>query len=131
MPDGRLCSGHECCTVCHQQPAKIHRLRSTTREVLENARAVFHYSQSTKAEFTRILDGHYPWQYIEHGVRLPAIDRSPAARANDFAKPSADVPLKVAFLGAIGANKGANLIRQIVNASDFLRACPFSGTLSE
>jgi GT2 family glycosyltransferase/glycosyltransferase involved in cell wall biosynthesis len=114
MPDGRLCSGRECCTACHQQPGKIRSLRSTTRKVLENARAVFHYSKSTKAEFSKILDGRYPWRYLEHGVRVPATGGNHTARTDGFTKPSADVPLKVAFLGAIGPNKGANLVRDVV-----------------
>lgn len=113
-PGGRLCNGHECSTACRQNPSKIELLRSTTKEVLQNARAVFHFSQSTKAEFTRILDGRYPWKLIEHGIEVPTANGNHDAPANDFAKPSADVPLKVAFLGGIGINKGADLIRKIV-----------------
>jgi glycosyltransferase involved in cell wall biosynthesis len=114
MPNGRLCSGSECSTVCREAPAKVRRLRAASKELLENARAVFHGSQSTKDEFARIVAGRYPWRYTGHGVRIPAADRGGESRTDDWARPSADAPLRVAFLGAIGVNKGANLIRQLV-----------------
>ena len=112
-PNGRFCDGHECSTACAQEHSTIELLRSTTDGVLRNALAVFHFSQSTKAEYEKILGGSYPWRLVEHGIQPPAAAGG-AAVERDMAKPSAGVPLKVAFLGGIGVSKGANLVRQIV-----------------
>ena len=111
-PERRLCNGHECATACGQNPSSMQILRSTTQHVLQNARAVFHFSQSTKDQFAAILPGDYPWTRIEHGTERSAVLNRADVGAID--RPSADVPLKVAFLGGIGVNKGADLIRQLV-----------------
>ncbi len=112
-PDGRLCNGHECAAACGQNPANVQSLRSTTDRVLSHAQSVFHFSDSTKDEFGKILDGHYPWKRIEHGIELPE-RRDDSTSLDGVVRPSHDVPLKVAFLGGIGPNKGADLIRQTV-----------------
>ena len=112
--DDRLCNGHECTTACRENPARIERLRLTTRKVFQNAQAVFHFSQSTKQRFTEILGGEYPWRLVEHGLDMPTAAGNSSVDHNDIAKPSAKTPIKVAFLGRIGYNKGADLIRNIV-----------------
>ncbi len=112
-PNGQLCNGHECVAACRRKPAEIRSLRATTDQVLQHAQAVFHFSESTKHEFVKILGGPYPWQRIEHGVDLPP--RSAGSDDPDcLAQPSPDVPFRVAFLGGIGINKGADLVRQLV-----------------
>jgi len=112
--DDRLCNGHECVSACRENPAKIDWLRSTTRDVFQHAKAVFHFSQSTRQYYSQILGGEYPWQLIEHGIDLPSAMSHAAGDRKDAAKPSANTPIKVVFLGRIGYNKGAELIRKIV-----------------
>ena len=86
MPDGRLCAGHECPDACHFSRSYIEHLRSTTRGVLQNARAVLHFSPSTKREFGRILGDCSPWKLIEHGIQLPCVD--PATAPGPVISPS-------------------------------------------
>lgn len=109
--DDRLCNGHECTTSCRQRAETIHVLRSTTTKLFRNAEAVFHFSQSTREEYSKILGDDFPWQFIEHGISVAKADE---ASPDDVVQPSANVPVKVAFLGGIGVNKGANLIRKII-----------------
>ncbi len=112
--DDRLCNGRECASACGENPAKIDWLRATTRKVFHHAKAVFHFSQSTRQYYTQILGGDYPWQLIEHGLDMPTTAADSSMDSNDIAKPSAHKPIKVVFLGRIGYNKGADLIRKVV-----------------
>lgn len=113
-PEGRICNGHECVGSCYRNVNDIKSLRATTRQVLQNALAVFHFCDSTKDWFIKILGGEYPWKLMEHGIQLPEPDNTISAAKDDFLKPSPDAPLKVAFLGVIALNKGAKLIRRLV-----------------
>jgi hypothetical protein len=79
---------------------------------LQNAKAVFHFSQSTREYFASILGDKYPWRLLEHGIEMPRATGSDGPQA-DAAKPSADRPLNVAFLGGIGFNKGAQLVERV------------------
>jgi glycosyltransferase involved in cell wall biosynthesis len=113
-PEGRLCNGRECVASCRQKQGEIETLRATTKRIFENAQAVICFSESTKDRFTTILGGEFPWTTIEHGIDLPKPVDKTIPVAEDCPKPSLAVPLKVAFLGSIGLNKGAFLIREIV-----------------
>jgi GT2 family glycosyltransferase len=67
-----LCNGHECVASCRQKQESVDLLRSTSARLLRSARAVIHFSQSTKDRFLEILGGDYPWIMIEHGVHAPS-----------------------------------------------------------
>jgi GT2 family glycosyltransferase len=110
-PELHLCKGRECSNTCHQTPEAMHSLRGAGNRLLQNAKAVFHFSQSTRERFADILGENHSWRFVEHGIEMPSSHL--AAGANDLPKPSVERPLKVAFLGGIGLNKGARLVEQV------------------
>jgi glycosyltransferase involved in cell wall biosynthesis len=123
-PQGRLCNGHECVSACHLKQSKIESLRATTKRVFENARAVIHFCDSTKAWFTRIIGGEYRWKILDHGIQLLKPDNKQDAVKLVYPKPSSTVPLKVAFLGHIASHKGANLIRRVLKSRSLPSGIP-------
>ncbi len=129
-PGGRLCNGNECRATCRRSASESRSLRATTATMLQGAAGVFHFSQSTKNHFRKILgDGGAlqrngfgkpddRWKLIEHGVPpLPAgsvMAAEPATLEKPVEKPSPETPLKVALLGVLSVHKGAALVRQLV-----------------
>jgi len=108
-PAGNYCGGGDCTRRCGQRPDVIESLRSSSRRLLAGARAVFHFSESTREILGEILGVEANWRRATHGTNQPLH----AARTRPPARPSRSRPLEVAFLGAINTAKGAHLIRRI------------------
>lgn len=109
-PAGRYCDGWQCVRECRQNGAAIARLRAHSRRLLQGARAVFHFSHSTREILGRILETEANWQLASHGTDRTAC----ALELPEPTPPSPERPLEVALLGAINVAKGAHLIRCIV-----------------
>jgi glycosyltransferase involved in cell wall biosynthesis len=110
----RFCDGQGCAASCRHEQDSIDHLRSTSSQVLQNAHAVIHFSQSTKNHFAAIMGEDYNWKLIEHGVDLSTTRNSSIGCGGSLSRPSADRPLKVAFLGGLGPHKGFHLVQRIV-----------------
>ncbi len=109
-PAGRFCEGRECTRECRQNGEAIACMRAHGRRLLQGARAVFHFSRSTRDILSSILETEANWQLTSHGT-----DRTGcAAELPEPPRPSAEQPLEVALLGAINVAKGARLIRRVV-----------------
>lgn len=115
-PDDRFCSGHECTTACGYKHGEVDRLRATTSQVFSGARAVIHFSNSTKTQVEELLVGDFRWKLIEHAAALSPLEGGSICHVDDLTAPSADRPLRVAFLGVTLPQKGGQLIRQVVKS---------------
>ena len=130
--DGRLCHGND---SCGRSAPRTQALRATATQILSNARAVFHFSQSTREHYAEHLGDEFPWQLIPHGIPLPARGAGPAS--DPPPRPGPGSPLRVAFLGGINAVKGARIVREVATRRALASGVPlewhlvgfFDGTL--
>jgi hypothetical protein len=81
--------------------------------VLRQARAVFHFSQSTREQFAARVGNDHPWRLLEHGIRMAEGRNGRTPSETRIPRPAAGTPLKVAFLGGISTIKGAQLVRRL------------------
>lgn len=111
-PDRRHCDGFECTTSCSFGQEYITEYRRIARTLLEAARSVVVFSETTKDYFEKILKTtSFHWRVQPHGIEgLVPI----AARAREVEKPSAHKPLKVAFLGFLPQHKGSLIIEKLL-----------------
>ena len=108
-PSWKHCSGHECSSVCGYADVEVGERRGLTRELLTRARAVLCFSESTREYLHRLLGDGVSMRTLSHGIRALrrlVLPQPPA--------PALDVPLRVAFLGAVAPHKGAYLIKELV-----------------
>ena len=113
-PDQRVCTGQECTTSCGCGLHDVQKLRSTFSEIFHAAKAVVHFSESTKRRVEEILEPDCHWKLIEHGIPFSTTQRATINAADVFVKPSASRPLKVAFLGVSSPHKGQGLLRRLL-----------------
>ncbi|MBN8550905.1 MAG: glycosyltransferase [Deltaproteobacteria bacterium] len=112
-PDRRHCNGFECSSACSFGEEYIQGYRQIARSLVDSAQAVVCFSDTTKNYFERILGTSAPhWKIQAHGIEglIPAPQRKPAL----VAKPAADAPLKVAFVGFLPQHKGSLVIEKLL-----------------
>lgn len=111
--DSQYCSPQCCPDQCCEPPDVVRQLHATTAGVLRHARAVFHFSQSTREQFAARVGKDHPWRLLEHGIRMAENRGGRETTDARVTRPRAGSPLKVAFLGGISTIKGAQLVRRL------------------
>ncbi|NLF25761.1 MAG: glycosyltransferase, partial [Deltaproteobacteria bacterium] len=104
---GKFCSGKECREGCGYKPEYMLRYRSASEALLDQAKRVVCFSDSTKDLYSGIVRGDYRWKKIPHGV--PSV----SLKAEVPAKPDSNNPLKIVFLGNLHQLKGATVIAEL------------------
>jgi len=113
-PGDRHCDRRECAAACGVRPSEIEGLRSTASRLFHGARAVIHFSESTRKLFGEMLGAGFPWKLVEHGIPRANDRRLQTGPPPEWPKPSKDRPLKVAFLGGAAPHKGLRLMQQVL-----------------
>lgn len=111
--EGRYCGPDGCPDRCEDLKPEVRQLQATTASVLRGARAVFHFSQSTRQHYAQRVGDEYPWRLLEHGIRIAEGRNGRPTAEPRVPKPEAGEPLRVAFLGGISTIKGSQLVRRL------------------
>jgi len=111
--NGQYCGPGGCPERCPEPQDEVRNLHKTTASVLRYARAVFHFSQSTREHYAQRVGHDHPWRLLEHGIRIAENRKGHALAAQQLPCPGGGAPLRVAFLGGISAIKGAHLVRRL------------------
>jgi GT2 family glycosyltransferase/glycosyltransferase involved in cell wall biosynthesis len=111
--EGHYCGPNGCPDRCDDRRAEVRQLQTTTASVLRGARAVFHFSHSTREHYAQRVGNDYPWRLLEHGIRMAEGRNGRPAAETRVPKPEGGEPLRVAFLGGISTIKGSQLVRQL------------------
>lgn len=99
-PEFKLCSGRECTSACNINEDIVTDSRSASRKLLEGARSVFHFSDTSK-ELMKYLDhGKVRWHKLPHG-------RKKRSMPNCVGKLTKNEPIKILLLGSLMRHKGS------------------------
>jgi glycosyltransferase involved in cell wall biosynthesis len=112
---GEICDGLSCQLECWHGRESLERKRSLYKKILEKARVVVHFSQSTKDILERTMSVNLPLQQIPHGVALE--ERTPVDVPEE---PHTQGVLRVLLIGTFVKHKGADLLRQAIAEVSFI-----------
>lgn len=112
-PFRKVCNLHECTTACGCRKEYIEEYRRKASVLLDNARQLFHFSDSTRDYVTKMLGEYDTWNKVPHGIieARPAVERSEPC-ALDWPEPKN--PLRVAFVGNVPQHKGSLIAEELI-----------------
>lgn len=111
-PENRLCTLQECAAACYQKPSSINILRNCTKNILKVAKKRICFSESSAFLCEKALQETFAWTVYPHGVESRLNHKR-----RQMQQPSADEPLRVAFLGNLDIHKGSLLLKSLVNTT--------------
>jgi len=103
-PDTKHCDGFECVSACGYAASDVKAMRERGKRILEGARKVICFSESTKNYAEKVLKADAKFTVIPHGTSAEP------QKLLALPAPNATEPLKVAFIGYLPLHKGAQLI---------------------
>lgn len=110
-PQWTHCNGHECVSSCGVDAEEIRSRREETAQLLAAAQSVICFSNSTALYLRHLLGRDFPkTTRMRHGILLPGAARS---RLPAPPRPSAELPLRVAFVGGTSEHKGALIVKAL------------------
>ncbi len=108
-----VCNGHECAESCGYGREYIKEYREHSRNLLQNARALISFSDSTQNYVNNMLEQTFDWHKIPHGI---VNARSQDERSRDLCppRPKEGQALRVAFVGNIPQHKGSLIVEELL-----------------
>ena len=105
-PDGSVCDGVSCKSVCFGSEERGRELRSVARELLEGARRVLVFSESSRSILSNALGVNENVSRVQHGIDSPEHNPLPIP-----IRPGGATPLKILCLGTLTEHKGLSIIQ--------------------